>query len=489
MITFLVCLTLLVAAYFTYGRTLERICDIDPKATPPSRSHFDGVDYIPMPMWKTFMIQMLNIAGLGPFFGALLGAAYGPVAFVWITVGCILIGSVHDFVAGVISTKSAGRSLPEIVSEYLGERTRLFMRAFSVFLMVVVGAVFMSQPAKLIAARMSDSALNIPAFAIFDEYSWLVVVLIAIILCYYIVATLLPIDKIIGKLYPLFGMAVLFTAFGVLVVLLFGADKYQIPELTSLTNMKLGAEDFPVIPMLCATISCGAISGFHATQSPMMARCLRSESECRPVFFGTMLLEGVIALIWAAMAMAFWGGVEGLNAHIAETGGQAAVMIDEIATSIFGEAVAVVIVVGIVASAITSGDTAFRSARLIVADFMGVEQVSLRKRVYVSLPLFAGGLAFVFLVPFQIAWNTMAWTNQVLAVITLWAITAYLAQKRKPYIITLLPAMFMTFVCVSYVFVAKHMIHLGNHAVAYLVAAVATAILTAIMLRKIKKQK
>ncbi len=473
MTTFLTCLTILAAAYFVYGRVLERMCGIDPRRSMPSSTHYDGVDYIPMPLWKTFMIQLLNIAGLGPFFGAVLGAAYGPVAFVWITVGAVLIGGVHDFVAGVISVKSDGRSLPEIVGEYLGDGMRVFMRAFSVLLMVIVGAVFMSQPAKLLAARFASSPLNVTAFGVVDEFSWLLLLFIGIILVYYVVATLLPIDKLIGKLYPLFGIAMLFTAFGVLGALLWGG--YRIPELTSLANMKTGAADFPVIPMLCATISCGAISGFHATQSPMMARCLRSERECRPVFFGAMLLEGVIALVWAAMAMAFWGGVGGLNAHIAATGGQAAVMIDEISTSVFGPGVAVLVVAGIVASAITSGDTAFRSARLIVSDFMHIGQSSLRNRMAVSLPLFAAGLAFVFLVPFQIAWNTMAWTNQVLAVVTLWTVTAYLARGGRAFVLTMLPAMFMTFVCTSYVFVAPHMICLHDRAAAYGIGVAATA--------------
>lgn len=486
MITFLVCLTLLVAAYFVYGRVLERMCGIDPRRTMPSKTHYDGVDYVPLPLWKTFTIQLLNIAGLGPFFGAVLGAAYGPVAFVWITAGSILIGGVHDFVAGVISVKSDGRSLPEIVGAGLGDGMRVFMRAFSVLLMVIVGAVFMSQPAKLLAARMASSPLNVTAFCVTDEFSWLLLLLIGIILIYYVVATLLPVDKIIGRFYPLFGAAMLFTAFGVLAVLLFG-DEYRIPELTSLANMKAGAADFPIIPMLCATISCGAISGFHATQSPMMARCLRNERECRPVFFGAMLVEGVIALVWAAMAMAFWGGVEGLNDYIAASGGEAAVMIDKIATTVFGSGVAVLVVVGIVASAITSGDTAFRSARLIVSDFMNIRQASLRNRIAVSLPLFAAGLAFVIFVPFRIAWLTMAWTNQVLAVVTLWAITCYLARRGRAYAITMLPAMFMTFICTSYVFVAPHMLCLHNTAAAYAAGAVVTATVAAIVILKIRR--
>lgn len=485
MITFLTCLTLLVAAYFVYGRVLERMCGIDPRRTMPSATRYDGVDYIPLPLWKTFTIQLLNIAGLGPFFGAVLGAAYGPVAFVWITAGSILIGGVHDFVAGVISVKSDGRSLPEIVGAYLGNGMRVFMRAFSVLLMVVVGAVFMSQPAKLLAARFASSPLDTTAFAASDPFSWLLLLFIGIILLYYVVATLLPVDKIIGRLYPLFGAAMLFTAFGVLGVLLFG-NNYVIPELASFANMKAGAADFPVIPMLCATISCGAISGFHATQSPMMARCLRNERECRPVFFGAMLVEGVIALVWAAIAMSFWGGVEGLNDYISTTGGEAAVMIDTISTTVFGSGVAVFVVAGIVASAITSGDTAFRSARLIVSDFMNIGQSSLRNRVLVSLPLFAAGLAFVFLVPFRIAWHTMAWTNQVLAVITLWAVTCYLARRGKAYFATMLPAMFMTFVCTSFVFVAPHMLCLHNIAAAYAAGAAVTAVATAAVLIKIR---
>ncbi len=486
MITFLACLTLLVAAYFGYGRVLERMCGIDTRRPMPSKTRYDGVDYIPLPLWKTFTIQLLNIAGLGPFFGAVLGAAYGPVAFVWITAGAILIGGVHDFVAGVISVKSDGRSLPEIVGTYLGDGMRVFMRAFSVLLMVIVGAVFMSQPAKLLAARMASSPLNVTAFRVTDEFSWLLLILIGIILIYYVVATLLPVDKIIGRLYPLFGAAMLFTAFGVLGALLFGGE-YRIPELTSLANMKTNAADFPVIPMLCATISCGAISGFHATQSPMMARCLRNERECRPVFFGAMLVEGIIALVWAAMAMAFWGSVEGLNDYITSTGGEAAVMIDRISTSVFGPGVAAVVVAGIVASAVTSGDTAFRSARLIVSDFTDIGQASLRNRIAVSLPLFAAGLAFVIFVPFRIAWLTMAWTNQVLAVITLWAVTCYLARRGKGYAVTLLPAMFMTFVCVSYVFVAPHMLCLHNIAAAYAIGAAVTLVATAAVISKIRR--
>lgn len=486
MITFIICLSLLISAYFIYGRILEKICGIDPAVAVPSKTHYDGVDYIPMPMWKTFMIQLLNIAGLGPFFGAVLGAAYGPVAFVWITLGSILIGSVHDFVAGVMSVKCGGVSLPEVVGKYLGKGTLNFMRGFSVVLMIIVGAVFMSQPARLLAQHFSGTALDAQAFALFDPFTWIVLIFLGIIVVYYIIATLLPVDKIIGKFYPVFGIAILFAALGVLFALLFNPESYPIPELTSLKNMKASPEKFPIIPMLLSTISCGAISGFHGTQSPLMGRCLRNEKECRPVFMGAMIAEGVIALVWAAMAMSFWGGVEQLNAHIAEMGGQAAIMIDEISAGVFGKGASILVVVGVVACAITSGDTAFRSARLIVADFMRLDQAPMRNRLLICVPLFAIGLSFVFFVPFQIAWNSMAWTNQMLAVITLWAITAFLGSRGgKAYLLALIPAMLMTFVCSSYVFVARHMICLENRAMAYGIAAVITAVITACVLRKI----
>ena len=320
MITFLGCLGLLVAAYFTYGRYLERLCGVDAARPVPSATSFDGVDYIPMPMWRTFLIQLLNIAGLGPIFGAVLGAAYGPVAFLWITFGGIFMGAAHDFIAGIVSLRSNGASLPETVGTYLGPGIKQLMRIFSVGLMVLVGAVFLSQPASLIANRIEAPALSGIAFG---SFSWLLLIILGVILIYYIVATLLPVDKIIGRIYPVFGCALLFMALGILAVLLF-SGKYTIPEFTSLENCIADPERFPILPMLFTTIACGAISGFHATQSPLMARCLRSERQARPVFYGAMISESIIALIWAAIAMAFWNGASGLNAAIAEYGGRSA---------------------------------------------------------------------------------------------------------------------------------------------------------------------
>ncbi len=481
MITFIICLTALVIAYFTYGRFLGNVCELDASNPVPSKTLYDGVDYMPLPRWKIFLIQLLNIAGLGPIFGAVLGAAYGPVAFLWITLGGIFIGAMHDMISGVMSLRSNGVSLPEIIGEYLGTRTKQFLGLFSVLLMILVGAVFLSQPANLIDYRLDIPALEGVAFG---SYSWLLLIILGVILIYYIFATLLPVDKIIGKLYPIFGLALLVMAMGILFVLLCHSDKYPIPELTSFKNMIADAEKFPIVPMLFTTIACGAISGFHATQSPLMARCITNEKQSRSIFYGAMIAESIIALIWAAIAMAFWGGVEGLNDAIAANRGNAAVLIDVIATETLGPAVATFVILGAIACAITSGDTAFRSARLIVADFLHIEQRSLRKRIYISLPLFAVGLLIIFALPFQTIWSYFAWCNQTLAAITLWAIVAYLAKNRKPIIIALLPALFMTYVCASYMFVSPLMFGMDSRAWAYaLGGAVTIIIIIAISLR------
>lgn len=474
MITFILCFAALVIAYFTYGRYLEKVCGIDAKNPVPSQAMYDGVDYIPMPRWKVFLIQLLNIAGLGPIFGALLGAAYGPVAFLWITLGGIFMGAMHDFVSGVISLKDSGKSLPEIIGTYLGNGTRAFMRLFSVFLMVLVGAVFMSQPAELIASNISMPSLEVTAIG---NMSFELVAVLAVILVYYILATLLPIDKLIGRIYPLFGIALLVMALSILYVLLSDSGTYRIPELTSFENQIANPEQFPIVPMLFTTIACGAISGFHATQSPMMARCMQNEKESRMIFYGAMIAESIVALIWAAIGMAFWGGVEGLNTAIAENGGSAARLVDIITSTTMGPVVTAFVLVGIVGCAITSGDTAFRSARLIVADIFGVEQKRLLKRVLVSLPLFAAALFIIFALPFQTIWSYFAWCNQTLAVITLWCITVYLYRKGKPVAIGALPALVMTYVCSSYIFVSPMMCGMENRALAYVLGGVLTTVI------------
>ncbi len=485
MITFLICLAALITAYFTYGKYLEKVCDIDGNKPTPATTMYDGVDYIPMPRWKTFLIQLLNIAGLGPIFGALLGAAYGPVAFLWITLGGIFMGAMHDFIAGVISLKSNGLSLPEIIGKYLGNGTKMFMRVFTVLLMVLVGAVFMSQPAALVASNISLPTLE--ASEIFAGTSWELFITLMVILIYYILATLLPIDKIIGRFYPIFGIALLVMAMGILGVLLFNSDTYTIPELTNLANMKSDADKFPIVPMLFTTIACGAISGFHATQSPMMARCMTNEKQSRPIFYGAMIAESIVALIWAAIAMAFWGGVEGLNEAIAANNGNAATLVNIISATTLGNFVAGLVIFGVIACAITSGDTAFRSARLIVADMFNMSQQPLMKRIYVSLPLFAIGLYIIFALPFQTIWSYFAWTNQTLAAITLWCITCYLAKNKKPAVIALLPAIGMTYICSAYIFISPMMFGMENRALAYIFGGVLTIVITIIMAMKMKK--
>ena len=475
MITFLVCLTALIIAYFTYGKYLERVCEINEKNPVPSQKLFDGVDYLPLPRWKTFLIQLLNIAGLGPIFGALLGAAYGPVAFLWITLGGIFMGAMHDFIAGVISLKNDGLSLPEIIGKYLGNNTKIFMRIFSVLLMVLVGAVFMSQPAELVAANIDIPSLEKP---IFDGTSWEVFTILIVILIYYMLATLLPIDKIIGRFYPIFGCLLLLMALSILFVLLTQSDIYKIPELTSLSNQIADPHKFPIIPMLFTTIACGAISGFHATQSPMMARCLTSEKQSRSIFYGAMISESIVALIWAAIGMAFWGGFEGLNNAISEYGGSAARMVNIITDTTLGHTIATLVVFGVIVCAITSGDTAFRCARLIVADMFGIEQKSLSKRIWVSIPLFVTGLFIIFALPFQTIWSYFAWCNQTLAVITLWCITVYLAQRKQPTVIGAIPALIMTYVCSAYIFISPMMCNMENRTLAYILAGVLTLLIT-----------
>lgn len=469
MLTFLVCLTALVIAYFTYGRYLERVAAIDPARSVPSETLFDGVDYVPMPRWRVFLIQLLNIAGTGPIFGAILGAAFGPVAFLWITLGGIFMGAMHDFLSGVMLVRNDGLSIPEVAGRYLDTGMRQFMRLFSVVLLVLVGAVFLLSPADILSGMVPSVPHTV--------WVWL-------ILAYYFVATLLPIDKIIGKIYPIFGVALILMALVLLGVLLFGP--YRIPELTTLANAQLDPHSVPIVPTLFITIACGAISGFHATQSPLMARCMRNERESRSVFYGAMISESIIALVWAAIAMAFWGDVAGLNGAIAEYGGQAAVMIDVIANKTLGPALAVFVIFGVVACAITSGDTAFRSARLIVADFMGVEQRTLRKRIYICIPLFALGLLIIFGLPFQTMWSYFAWMNQTLAAVTLWMIVAYLRHRGRAVWVGLIPALVMTYVCASYIFVSPLMLGMQNRTAAYLLGGGVTLAVLVAMIFKLK---
>ena len=469
MITFIICLAVLVAAYFLYGGALSRIAKLDKSADVPSKSMYDGVDYMPLPRWRIFLIQLLNIAGTGPIFGAILGACYGPVAFLWITLGGIFMGAMHDFFAGVISLRHGGKSLPETIGIYLGGGMRKFSLVVIPILMVLVGGVFIVTPSEILA-----SMTNIPYLA------W-----VAIIIVYYFVATIMPVDKIIGKIYPLFGAALILMALAMLGVVLFGG--YDMPELTSLENMHYKADKLPIVPTLFISIACGAISGFHATQSPLMARCMTSETQARPIFFGAMIAESIIALIWAAVAMAFFGGVEGLNGWMAENGDKAGLAVSTISVATLGVAGSILALLGVVAAPITSGDTAFRSARLIVADMLNFDQRPIWKRLVVSLPLFAAGVGIAF-IDFDVIWRYFAWSNQALSVLTLWMITAWLMRRRSRFVfLALIPALIMTYICASFVFVSNQFVGMGSVDAAYIYGGAVTAIVAGLLIMKIRK--
>ena len=401
MITFLICLALLVGAYFTYGRFLERLAGADERAATPCRRLYDGVDYVPLPRWRVFLIQLLNIAGTGPIFGAVLGACFGPVAFLWITLGGIFMGAMHDYLSGMMLVRHDGLSIPEVAGRYLGGGMRRFMRLFSVALLVLVGAVFLLSPAQLLGEL-------VPAVPV-AGWVW-------IILAYYFVATLLPIDRLIGRVYPLFGVALVAMALGLLGAVV--AGPWRIPELTTLSNFQLRAAELPIVPTLFIIVACGAISGFHATQSPLMARCVGDERACRPVFYGAMISESIIALVWAAVAMAFFGGAGELSTALSAHGDSAAWAVGEISHGMLGLVGGALALLGVVAAPVTSGDTAFRSARLIVADMLRLDQRSKLRRLAVSLPLLAAGYLLTR-VDFGVVWRYFAWTNQTLAVVVL----------------------------------------------------------------------
>lgn len=436
MTLFLTSLAILIIGYFVYGLIVDRVVATDPKRPMPCDTRRDGVDFMPMPAWKAFLIQFLNIAGLGPIFGAIMGVMFGPAAFLWITFGTIFAGGVHDFLSGVVSIRSGGASLPEIVGNNLGINLKRVMTVFSCVLLILVGAVFISTPAAIIAALTPDYL---------DKWFWVVAIFI-----YYLLATLLPIDKLIGNLYPLFGLALLFMALGIMAVMIFDPS-VTIPASFSDSFGTHSAN--PIFPMMFVSIACGALSGFHATQSPMMARCLTNERLARPIFYGAMVAEGIVALIWAAAAIAFTGGYEKLGEYFATHTGGAATIVNDISISWLGALGGVLAILGVVAAPITSGDTALRSTRLIIADTFHLKQSSIGSRLMITIPIFAVVTLLMF-IDFDILWRYFAWANQSLAVFTLWAVTVYLARHRMAWIISFIPAIFMTVVCTSYLLCA-----------------------------------
>ncbi len=469
MITFIICLSLLIIAYFTYGSYLERLAEADDANVTPAIRMEDGVDYIKLPRWRVFLIQLLNIAGTGPIFGAILGACFGPVAFLWITLGCIFFGAMHDYLSGMLILRHDGKSLPEVIGEYLGMGTRAVVRVFSIALLVLVGAVFILSPAQLLSTMVSSVTQQV----------W-----VYIILAYYIIATLLPVDKVIGKIYPLFGVALVAMAAGLLVVLLSG--EYEIPELTTLHNFQLDPEALPIIPTLFITIACGAISGFHATQSPLMARCVASEKKCKSVFYGSMISEGIIALIWAAIAMAFFHGPAALGEQLSAHGNNAAWAVDVISNTTLGKVGAILALLGVVAAPITSGDTAFRGARLIIADIFSYDQRPILNRMIVCIPLFVIGFG-ITLVEFGVVWRYFAWANQTLAVFTLWTIYVWLVRRKKNFWVALIPAIVMTFISTYFVFLSPQFMGVTDKLISAPLGVISTIVITFFAYKKVYK--
>jgi len=435
MISFVVALIILLLGYFTYGKLIEKIFGPDDRKTPAIAIN-DGVDYVPIKTWKAVLIQLLNIAGTGPIFGALMGACFGPVVFLWIVFGSILGGAVHDYMGGMISERHDGASIAELSGIYLGKPVLYIMRIFSVLLLLLTGTVFVTSPAALIA-KLTPNVLG--------NTFWIVVILI-----YYVLATLLPIDKVIGKLYPVFGVILIVMALSIAGGIIF-IPKYTMPELT-LTN--LNPEGLPIWPFMFITVACGAISGFHATQSPMMAKCITSEKEGHKVFYGAMIVESVIALIWAAAGVAFYGTTHALSDALTSLGQSGTVY--EISKQMLGNIGGILAIVGVVVCPITSGDTAFRSARLILAEWTRLDQKNIRNRLIITLPLL-GISTILTQLDFNILWRYFSWSNQTLAMISLWVATSYLLKVKKnrwTSLITAIPAAFMTAVSVTYILVA-----------------------------------
>lgn len=450
MYSFLISIAALLLGYFFYGAFVERVFGPDPKRPTPAVAKADGVDYIAMPTWKVFMIQFLNIAGTGPIFGAIMGAKFGPSAYLWIVLGCIFAGAVHDYLSGMLSLRHGGAGLPDLVGQYLGKTTKTVMLVFSMVLLLLVGAVFVYSPSLILGGMTGDGSRSA------------IMIWVGVIFAYYIIATLLPIDKIIGRIYPLFAVALLFMAVALMVVLL---GKWPaLPEFwDGLGNRgpSVGVKGQPIFPCLFITIACGAISGFHATQSPLMARCLKNEKLGRPVFYGSMITEGLVALIWAAVSSYFFfsGGAAEVGSDLTAA---APTVVTKVSQSWLGLLGGILALLGVVAAPITSGDTAFRSARLIAADFLHFNQKPIRNRLIVAVPLFvAAAVLLWFNVAnadgFNIIWRYFGWANQTLSVFTLWTVTVFLALNRKglSYLITLLPAAFMTSVCTTFICVDK----------------------------------
>lgn len=472
MITFLVALFALIIGYLIYGKLVDSIFGPTDKPTP-ALVHNDGVDYIPLPTWKVFMIQLLNIAGLGPIFGALGGAIWGPSVYLWIVFGTIFAGGVHDYLSGMISLREDGKSISEVVGNHMGSTMLTIMRVFSVVLLILVGTVFMTGPAGLIS--------NLTGVA--------VTYVLPCVLLYYFLATLLPIDTIIARFYPIFGVCLIIMALGIMGGMLFGVGGHTMPEMQLANLHPLGSEKMPIWPLMFITVACGAISGFHSTQSPIMARCLKDERLGRPVFYGAMVSEGIIALIWAAAGVTFYDSTGGLAAAM-KAGGAGTVVYDICVGFMGAGAGATLAMLGVIACPLTSGDTAFRSARLTLADWMKMDQKPSSKRLMLAVPILGIG-AILSQMDFNIIWRYFSWTNQTLAMIVLWTGAVYLFRKKpgtKSYLIPAVPATFMSAVSCTYILQAPEGFQMSP-SITYPAGIVFAIICVALFIRTLKSGK
>lgn len=476
MISFIVCLLFLIGGYFIYGKVVENTFAPDDRETPAVKIN-DGVDYVVMPQWKLFLVQLLNIAGLGPIFGALTGALWGPVVFLWITFGTIFAGGVHDYFSGMLSERNEGASVSEITGIYLGGTMKNVMRVFSVVLLVMVGTVFAVGPAGLIQLLFTNAGVT---NLLSNKMFWLIIILI-----YYFTATFISIDKIIGKIYPIFGICLIVMAVGVAFGVIIN-PQYVIPEIWDhFTNMHPSGT--PIWSFMFITVACGVISGFHATQSPLMARCMKSERQGRFVFYGAMVSEGIIALIWAAAGCSIYEG-----AKLLEMGGGCPATVYDICLKTMGSVGLVLAMLGVIACPITSGDTAFRSARLVLADWFKIDQKSYMNRLKLCIPVLAVGAVLgignaLGKIDYNIIWRYFSWTNQTLAMIVLWAASMFLFKEKKNYWICVVPATFMSAVSMTYFFSAPECLHLST-TIAYPVGIILAAVFLGIFFYSTKKQ-
>ena len=465
MITFFASILLLIIAYFTYGKFIEKVFDPNDGRKTPAYSHADGVDYVPMNKHKNALIQLLNIAGTGPIFGPIMGALFGPVAFLWIVLGSIFAGAVHDYLTGMISIRNKGAHIPELAGKFLGSFSKHIVNIFALLLLLLVGTVFVTTPASLLNLLLDGKVAL-----------W---ILITVIFIYYFLSTVLPIDKIIGRLYPYFGAVLLIGTVGVGVALLF--SDYKIPELT-LAN--LHPNNVPIFPILFFTITCGALSGFHATQSPIISRTVEKESQGRYVFYGMMIAEAVIAMIWAAAAMSMFDG-QTLSEFIAS--GTPSAVVNEVSMTLLGAVGGTIAVLGAIVLPITSGDTAFRAARSIIADYLKIDQQKIVKRLMIAVPLFVIS-AMLTQIDFNLLWRYFSWANQATAAIALWIATMYLFIKGKNYFLSLIPALFITYMVFVYILNQKIGFNLDLQ-LSFIVGIVLTVILTVMFFVKAKNNK